>query len=151
MKAYTMLAAGLFLASIPALGQSRGDKMQHDSPHSTPAWSYNEDYIQKAIKNYAVAVNSLNDGVAESALAHLTFLRIDLPQLDLKKIEATMINLAETGRTPVIRYKAYLASIVFESPASFVKALNTEATNSDQFFSAVASQVQKTLLGQNLN
>ena len=93
----------------------------------------------------------MNDGVAESALAHLTFLRIDLPQLDLKKIESTMINLAETGRTPVIRYKAYLASIVFESPASFAKALNTEAANSDLFFSVVASQVQKTLLGQNLN
>ncbi len=150
MKAYKVLAASLFLVSIPVLAQSSRRGMQHDPPHSAAVWSYAEEYTQKAIKNYAMALNSANDGVVESVIAHLTFLRIDLPQLDLKKIEATLINLAETGRTPVIRYKAYLANIVFESPASFVKSLNTEATNSDLFFSDIASQVQKTLLGQNI-
>jgi len=150
MKAYTMLTAGLLLASLPALGQSNGRGMQHDPASSPAVWSYEEGYIQKAIKNYAAALKSTNDGVVESAIAQIVFIRIGLPKLDLKTVEGTVTNLAENGRTPVIRYKAYLANIVFESPASFEKALNVETTNSDAFFAVIASQVQRTLLGQNI-
>jgi hypothetical protein len=150
MNAYTMLAAGLFLASVPTMGQNNRQGMQQEPPYFAEMSSHSHDYLQKAIKNYALALTSANDGVVESSIAHLTFFRISLPQIDLKEIRATMVDLAESGRTPVIRYKAYLATIAFESPASFVRALNAESAESDQFFSGIASQVQKTLLGQNI-
>ncbi len=150
MKAYKVLISGLILVSIPVLAQGKQPSSRHDSPNSATIWTYNDEYIQKAIKNYEAALNSSNDGVVESAIAHVTFMRIDLPKTDLKKIEATLTNLAEAGRTPVIRYKAYLASIVFESPSTFANALKTDAVESDQFFSVIASEVQRTLLGQNM-
>jgi hypothetical protein len=150
MNAYTMLAAGLFLSSVPTMGQSNRQGMLQEPPYFAEISSLSEDYLQKAVKNYALALTSANDGVVESSIAHLTFIRISLPQMDLKGIRATMVELAESGRTPVIRYKAYLATIVFESPVAFVRALNVESAESDQFFSSIASQVQKTLLGQNI-
>jgi hypothetical protein len=150
MKAYTMFVAGFFLVSVPTLGQSSRNGQQHDYPYVASLSSYSEGYVQKAIKNYAKALSSSNDGVVESAIAHVAFLQIGLPQLDLKEIRTTIVELAESGRTPVIRYKAYLASMVFESPASFVSALNTESNEGDLFFSGIASQAQETLLGQNI-
>jgi len=150
MKTYAIVTAGLFLASLPAMGQSKGQEVQVDTRHTAVVWSYEDGYIQKAIDNYSMALNSANDGLVESAIAHLTFIRIDLPQRDLKKIERTIGELAEKGRTPVIRYKAYLANLVFESPATFQKVVTTDATDSDLFFSFVGSEVQKTLFGHNM-
>jgi hypothetical protein len=146
MKAYTMLTVGLLFASLQALGQ----EMRSDPSNVSPLSSYTKDYIQNAITNYRAALNSANDGIVESAIANLSYIRIALPQLDLRKSHAAIANLTESGRTPVIRYKAYLAMLVFENPESYMSSLKTEFTESDKFFSSVASQVQKTFFGHNI-
>jgi hypothetical protein len=150
MKAYTMLATGLLLVSVPAVGQSSREALQHDTPYVLSMSTYSDGYIQRAVKNYAMDLNSSNEGVVESAIAHVTYLRIGMPQVDLSAIRTSIADLAESGRTPVIRYKAYLATLVFESPSSFVNVLKTESNEGGLFFSGIASQIQKTLLGQNM-
>jgi len=150
MKGYKMLIASFILASVPALGQF--DRMGMGQVHlqSTTGSMYGEGYLRQAVKSYTRDLVSPNDGVVESAIAHTTFLKINEPQLDLREPCAIVAGLAESGRTSVIRYKAYLATIVFESPASFAGKLKAESTESNQYFSEIASMVQKSLLGQNL-
>jgi len=150
MKARTIFAVSLFLASVPALGQGNQQKTPQNPPDVVTVSSYSEAYLRQAVRNYAQGLTSDCNGVVESALAHTALLRILKPRLDLREIQATIAGLSESGRTPVIRYKAYLATMVFESPASFAGEMKSESIESDQFFSEIAAKVQKTLLGQNL-
>jgi hypothetical protein len=85
----------------------------------------------------------------ESVIGQIAHMRIVLPQEDMKDIEASLTNLANYGRTPVIRYKAYLASLVFVNPGMFRQEAANDYASSDEFLSAIASRLQRTLLGFN--
>ncbi len=146
MKAYTMVAAGLLLASATAMGQSNQPRSQYFASLS----SHSEQYVQQAIEHYVPLLSSTNDGVVESAIAHLTYLRMGMPERDFKEARSIMNKLSESGRTTVIRYKAYLSTIVFESPELFAQGVSAAPTESDEFFNDIAATVQKTLLGHNL-
>jgi len=150
MKTFAMFAAGLLLASVPALGHCNTQGMPQDAPYLATISSHSDAYLQKAVNTYTVLLTSPYDGIVESAIAHLAYCRMSLRHIDMKEARQAIANLAESGRTPAIRYKAYLATIVFESPEVFAKGLNVESTDSDQFFMAIASRAQKTLLGQNI-
>ena len=143
MKTYTMVAAGLLIASANALGQKSAPCFASISSHS-------EAYVQNAAGNYTLLLTSLNDGVVESAIAHLTYLRMGSPESDLSEAREIITTLAETGRTPVIRYKARLSMMVFESPELFAAGVNASSSESDEFFNEIAAKVQKTLLGHNM-
>jgi hypothetical protein len=67
--------------------------------------------------------------------------------MDMSQVHSALVDLADRGRTPAIRYKAYLATAVFDNPARFENTLKARYTDSEEFFNAVASQVHKTLLG----
>ena len=150
MKAYAMVAAGLLLVSFPATGQIVKHEGTNDGSYFGASCSYKTAYLEQAGKNYAMALKSMNDGIVESAIAHSTFMRITAPSLDLKENRTAIVRLSETGKTPVIRYKAYLATVVYDSPTSFQNILSKKYANGDQFFDVVASQVHKTLLGHNM-
>ena len=150
MKALGMFAAGLFLVSVPTIAQIQNRENALEALYFGPTSSYKTPYLEQAARNYAQALKSTNNGVVESAIAFSAYLRISSPGLDLRDIRRTITDLSENGRTPVIRYKAYLATVVFDSPMSFAGTLNDRYTDSDQFFTVVASQVHRTLLGHNL-
>ncbi len=151
MKAQIILAAGLFLVSVPTIAQIQNKDGRDDALYFGSTSSYKTPYLEQAARNYALALKSSNDGVVESAIAFSAYLRISSPALDLQEIRKSISDLSENGRTPVIRYKAYLATVVFDGPEVFESSLGGRYNDSDQFFTAVASQVHRTLLGHNLN
>ena len=69
------------------------------------------------------------------------------PGDDLNEIELMMNLLANGGRTTGIRYKAYLASMIFQSRRLFDDLADRDYENGDQFFVVVANRLQQTLLG----
>jgi len=150
MKTYVMIASGLLLASLSATGQNLKPEEKTDTPSYGTVYSYEPSYLRRAEMNYAAALHSDCDGVVESAIAHTTMLRIVARWLDMSRVHSALVDLADNGRTPVIRYKAFLATAVFDNPAKFENTLMVKYTDSDQFFNAVASQVHKTLLGHNI-
>jgi hypothetical protein len=150
MKTYAMFAAGLLIASLPAMGQDLRQEQKPDAPAYGTVYSLKASFLQKAVVNYAAALHSECDGVVESSIAHSTLLRIVAQELDMSKVHSALADLADQGRTPAIRYKAYLATAVFDNPAKFENTLRVRYTDSEQFFNAVASQVHKTLLGHNI-
>ena len=150
MKTFMMVAAGLLIVSTSAAGQSPKRGAKPDAPAYGTVYSYEPSYLRRAALNYAVALQSDCDGVVESAIAHTTLLRMVAQQLDMGKIHSILVNLSEQGRTPAIRYKAYLATAVFDDPARFENTARRMYEDCDDFFAVVASQVHKTLLGHNM-
>ena len=146
MKGFS-LAAGLILAAASAMGQASTPQTSQDRPCFSHELNYNKAKMPAAKRNYLWTLQSDNDGVVESVLAHVTQMRIMVPQEDMKDIEAILGRLALNGRTPIIRYKAYLATQVFASPELFDEITKADYESSDQFFTALASRLQKTMLG----
>ena len=151
MKPYTMLIASFFFISVVAIGQSSQQELQRNTQYFSAISSHSEQYLQKGAATYTRLLTSDNSGIVESAIAHLAYLKMGLPKVDLTEARKIIADLAESGKTPVVRYKAYLATVVFESPELFVNGLTTGSSENDQFFLEIASRVQQTLLGHNVN
>ena len=150
MKTYAMITAGLLVCSFSAAGQDLKQTEKPDGPIYGTVYSYQPSYLQRAALNYAVAMRSECNGVVESAIIHSTLLRILAQDLDMSQIRSALADLADEGRTPEIRYRAFLAMAVFDNPAKFENAGRALYANGDQFFSVVASQVHNSLLGHNI-
>ena len=144
MKAFT-LAAGLILATASVVGQTQQNS--DERPCISNSINVATANIQNAKRNYLWTLQSDNDGVVESALAYVVQLRIILPREDMKAIESVVGDLALNGPTPVIRYKAYLATQVFANPQTFCEVASANYASSDQFFSALGLRLQQTMLG----
>jgi len=96
---------------------------------------------------YLGCLESTNDGVVESAIAQTARMKLALPELPFEKMQAALGILSVNGRTATIRYKAYLAGLVFDDPAMFVREGEVEYSSSEQMFSALGQRLQSTLLG----
>jgi hypothetical protein len=147
MKAYTRLLAGLFFAALPAAAQKSMPEQTSSVSLCDRISAYSRPYLEKAVRGYGEALRSDIDGVVESSITYATVLRIAAPQLNMNAIRAEINDLAANGETPVIRYKAYLATIVFQDPQEFESAVGSVSPESNQFFSTVADQVSKRLFG----
>ena len=143
-----IIAAGLILAATMASGQT--SQTAAERPCLSSKADYSVTRLERARKNFIASLNSENDGVAESALAQVAHMRAKLPGVNLPDIEATVDELANSGRTPVIRYKAYLASLVFAHPGMFSQETAVDYSSGDEFFTAIASRLQQTLLSHNI-
>lgn len=149
MKAYTAITLGLTLAASAALGQVSVRQPADERPYLSNTLNYSTARLPQAKKSILWTLKSENDGVVESVLGQIVHMRIMLPQEDMKDIEESLTRLASYGRTPVIRYKAYLATLVFANPGMFRQDVAANYASSDEFLGAIASRLQQTLLGAN--
>lgn len=97
--------------------------------------------FQKVGANYLLCLNSDLPGVVESALGHVTLMRIKYPKLDLRKIHEKLYDLASQGATQSIRHKAFTAMQVFANPSIFKGAIVAGQSNGDGLLEALASQL----------
>jgi hypothetical protein len=96
---------------------------------------------------YVGCLGSTNDGVVESAIAQAAWMKLALPDVPFKNIQAALGILSVNGGTATIRYKAYLAGLVFDDPAMFAREAAKEYSSSEHLFSALGQRLQSTLLG----
>ena len=136
-----VLAALLATATVAGRAQSTGDE-----PLFPPADRYatvNPDWFDRT---YAPSLTSDNDGVVESAIAQSVAAKLALPDGKFEAIREKLGSLAVHGRTPAIRYKAYLAGLVLENPELFAGAECALFSTTDQLFASLSTRVQKQLL-----
>ena len=103
--------------------------------------------LETAKRNYLFCLKSLNDGVVESGLAHCSRIKLSVPWADLTDLKEVIDGLAVSGRTPAIRYRAYLVTLVFDSPGLFAEEARQDYATSEELFTALSSRLQQTLLG----
>jgi hypothetical protein len=135
------IAICIFLSAGTLVGQTSIDR-----PFLSRSARYDSARLENAEKNFVVSLKFDNDGVVESSIAHVVHMRIALPLNDMSEIQQALDELTVNGHNPVIRYTAYLATLVFSDPQSFEPIMAMDYESSDAFFSAIATRVQKTLL-----
>ena len=102
--------------------------------------------LEKAACQYSEDLKSGNAGVIESALAHVIRMKLFVPELSCPDLEMGLRLLAVTGETPGIRHRAYLATLVFDSPALFKEEATRLYDGPDEIFWSVASRVNVAVL-----
>jgi hypothetical protein len=90
--------------------------------------------------NYLNSLNSEIPGVVESALGHITLMRIAYPRQDLKRLQEKLYELASLGATRSIRQKAFIAMQVFGNPAAFKESIAGRQYNGDGLIEEIAAQ-----------
>ena len=148
MKSNTMLFAAVLMATVavPAPGQSAGNTAGKPSASSV-RYNYTETRVRSIEANYRACLKSSNDGVVESAIAHCVEMRWAFPSVQLEDLREGLGTLATGGKTAVIRYKAYLAGLVYDSPSIFSSESAREYTRDEDLFAAVSVRAEKVLLG----
>ena len=146
MKANAMMFAAVLLAASasPATAQSSGDVARK---HPAAADRFGTSEVCRIEKNYVAALASENDGVVESAIAQSVRMKWALPSAQLEGMRESLGKLATDGRTPVIRYKAELAGLVYDAPSIFSAESGQNYTWDEDLFSSVSMRAQKALLG----
>jgi hypothetical protein len=104
--------------------------------------------LEKVVCRYGEALRSDNAGVKESALSHLVRMKLFVPELQCPNVQQDLAALAINGETPTIRYKAYLASLVFDMPQVFSKEQTSNYEDPEHLFGNVAARLQVALIGE---
>ena len=117
MKTYKSLAIALLFGTTAIVrAQDAGTVSQSFEPISAHQSRVGVPLI---VKNYLSCLNSDVPSIVESALGHVTYMRIVWPTADLRSIQARLAELTAKGATRAIRYKAFMAAEVFGDPATF--------------------------------
>jgi hypothetical protein len=148
MKAQTMLAAAALIGALamPAVAQE-ADPVTKARPFFSSAETYRKANPVVVKRNYRASLETGNDGVIETALAHVVRMKMYMQAEDFSDIKPAIDWLAVGGRTPAIRYKAYLAALVIENPNWFKDECCKEYAGSEEMFTALADRLRSTLGG----
>ena len=111
--------------------------------------TFTRDKKEKIDRNYTTNLESNYDCVVEASLAIVTMVKLDLPADEMPMLKAKIEDLVTSGASPVIRYKAYIASAVFNNPMIFKRESTRNYENSNELFGALAERLSYTLLSSN--
>ena len=118
---------------------------------STPERSYFADAAEyqcinatKAADKYLACLSSENEGVVESALAHVAMMKVMVPACDYKALKTKVDEIVRSRASAETRYKAFLTKTVLEEPGMFDGMARGRYSDADGFFGAVASRMRDT-------
>jgi len=148
MKPSTMVLAAVTLTVLasPAPAQLRNTPAHNEVSGRA---AYTERAVRRFEANYLACIASANEGVVESAIAHSVRMKWAIPSARLEDLRMALGELAASGKTPAIRYKAYLAGMVFDAPVMFADEASQKYVWDQDLFDAVSARAQKALLGCN--
>jgi|GEM_PF-974556 len=148
MKTNAMLFAAALVTAAPATAPCQAAA----SPATSAAVAFarlSAGEISRDERNYVACLVSRNDAVVESAIAQSVKMRWALPAAGLDEMRTTLEKLATGGKTAAIRYKAYLAGLVYDSPALFEDESGQKYAWDEDLFAAISGKAEKALLGFN--
>ncbi len=147
MKAYMIVYVAIVAATLTMGAQAQ--------PNESPERAYFPDVLTIQSANYALlekkyadCLNSENDGVVESALAHVAMFKLMYPVKELATLKRAVEQVAARHDSKEIRYKAYLVSSLYENPKQFVNEARTSYANPDELFGALASRMNETIVSR---
>lgn len=142
MKGSIVVLAALVVTTTVA-GRAQTAASESLFPPAERYASVNPDWFDRT---YAPSLTSDNDGVVESVIAQSVAAKLAMPKGQFDRIREQLGSLSVHGRTPAMRYKAYLAGLVLENPAIFTGADCALFASTDQLFASLSTRIQKQLL-----
>lgn len=146
MNARAMMVAAAMMTALASPAPGQETSAAAGQPECAPARTKAMN-VRRIEKNYAACLTSANDGVVESAIAQSVRMRWALPAAHLEGLRSGLGNLSDRGKTVSIRYKAYLAGLVFDSPTIFNPGLGENCVWDEDLFTAINLRAQQALLG----
>ena len=147
MKATTAVMTALLMgaATVSAPAQvAIGSKAEQ--PYFSSVETHYRVDLRNACKNYMACLASENEGVVESAIAHVIRMKMVLQNETFCDLRSAINSLAVTGSSPSIRYRAYLASLILDNPSWFAEECVKDYKNPTEMYTALANRLDKTLL-----
>ncbi len=140
MKTYQAVALGLaLLAAAPANSQD-GPGIATTGVTPPQRERYQKLDMDKVEATYLNCLNSTNNGVVESAVGIVTYIRVIFPERKMCEIRSRLFDLATHGATFSIRAKAYMAMQVFADPVAFRSLADSNRANADWPFDNIAAK-----------
>jgi hypothetical protein len=102
--------------------------------------------FSKLEKKYAACLDSENNGVVESALAHVAMFKLMYPVKDFSVLKRAIGRVAERSDSQEIRYKAFLVSSLFRNPKQFAGIARTDYESPDELFSALGRNLHDAIV-----
>jgi hypothetical protein len=149
MKQRTIVVVGIVTALLALGAKAQDSRFTTPEVYSIFAElkSYQECDMNRFEKNYLASLNYPDcNEIVECALAQVTMIKIAQPQTQLNELRKKIDELILEGETPDVRYKAYLASAVFEHPTLFSDEAYGKYADGDALFASIAERLQRTLL-----
>ncbi len=108
--------------------------------------TYRQFNLPRYERNFLGSLHFPLDAVVESALREVALIKLAQPDVQSPAIYDRVSELAGTGNTPAVRYKASLVKLVFENPELFVAEGKAEYRNDEEVFTAIAQRLQEVAL-----
>jgi hypothetical protein len=108
--------------------------------------TYQQFNLPRYERNYLGSLNFPLDAIVESALREVVLIKLSQPEVQTSAIYDKVSELASSGNTPAVRYKASLVKLVFENPDLFVAEGKAEYRNDEEVFTAIAQRLHDTVL-----
>jgi hypothetical protein len=145
MKTLTVAMTALLMGAATATAQV-AIKSAAEKPYFSNIESHQRVDLRCASGRYLAALGTANEGVIESAMAHVVRMKMYRPNENFPDLRAAINSVAVVGPTAAIRYKAYLASLVLDNPAWFKEECGREYRNPTELFAALANRLEKALI-----
>lgn len=146
MKISQVVTLGLVLCATSSVSaQSALEGVRSEPAYFAQKTSIEGADLGRIARLYQWALESKNQGVVESALAHLTHIRIVAPGRDLGDVESTMMSLVRHADSYSVRTKAALALQVFAQPGAFRNLADRDFNSPDELFEAVAQRIEPAI------
>jgi hypothetical protein len=103
--------------------------------------SYARRGATKAAESYLSALSSTNNGVVESALAHVAMIKLTKPDCEMGSVKACVSSIERKGSTEEVRYKAWVVKTLMDNPELFAGIAKAGYKEPDALFAALASKI----------
>ena len=113
-----------------------------------PISMYKDFDLLRYEKNFIGSLRFPCDGIVESALRELAMIKLCQPTCCSEAIEEEIRQLAVEGATPSIRYKAQLASLLFDIPEMFMNEQLVSYKDAEQLFTALSRRLENQCLAE---
>ena len=147
MKTRMIVAAGLLATAALSAGvaQETGARVGRERVFASMG-SYQRVDMQRIEKQLLNSLNHPCDAVVESAIGEVARLKVAQLCCTSSAIADRLEELVEEGGTPAIRYKAMLATLVFQNPEMFAAESGRDFVNGEDLFGAIADRLGERLL-----
>jgi hypothetical protein len=133
------LAGAVMLASASTAASQESEKAAAKKTYTVPcSWKGDSRLI---VNRYRDCLKSDNQGVVEAALAHILWMRVAAPCVDVTPLKADVERLSVKGKPATIRLRAYLTAMVFENPDEFKGIAQREYEGPNDLFASVTDQM----------
>ena len=146
MKIFALWIAALVLVSAGAQAKTPGDESAGPQRTLASQKAYRECDFPKLERYLLASLNHDVEGVVVSALREVAKIKLAQPACSSDDIREKVEELVRDGSSPAVSYKAYLTAVVLASPETFVEEGNTEFATDEQFFTAIADQLERSAL-----